>query len=87
MALVKMFLRSLEFRWFFIHPHFTSVHVKRAPSVVLVLRRGHGGILSSTCQGASAPSIALFLSVPPLQLETQAHMGTIIQQILPIENG
>lgn len=47
---------------------------KRAPSVVVVLWGGNGSILSSTSQGAPALSIALFLSVSTLQLETQARM-------------
>lgn len=37
--------------------------------------------------GASALSIAIFLSVSTLQLETQSHVCTTSQQILPIENG
>lgn len=54
--------------------------------MVVVLWGGQGSILSSTSQGASALSFAIFLSHSTLQLETQAHVH-IIQQILPIENG
>lgn len=68
MASVEMFLRSLEFMWVF----YSSVlfcacekRQERAPNVVMVLWGGHGSILSSTCQGASALSIAIFLSCLP----------------------